>query len=624
MLQIVLQKDHKGSRCQSRTFKDGNNEWCKEFQDPFSTFDPTVKNYELSSSTENPVQLRPQKVSFKARPGESRKFKLYYKPAKNYPLDVYFLMDNSYTMRFHMTTLFNEAKMIYQSLTKLTNNVRFGVGSFIEKHAFPFANPSPDTHKAYAFRNDLPMSNNIDKFVETIKTINETYSSGNYDSQEATLDALMQAMVCKEINWRKSWKLIVVSTDAPYHSAGDGKLVGAYKPNDMKCHLTNNTYKTDQSLLYDYPSVSQINKVAKENEIAILFAVLKKVKNTYEILGTNIDNARIVELKNTAEEKSEIVDTIQTQYKNLTEELMMTSTSVPSFINVELDPPCRVKKDNCKIMYEKPFGINVTLTMNSCPDDNFEGTMEIGPALLKAKVEVDVEILCKCDCERHGEANSSECSGNGTYQCGVCYCNTNSYGEKCQCTGSSSEEEDIEKCKANKGDTQVCSGRALCNCGECQDCPSDYMGAYCEIAKYHCPAPHEKMCGGHGTCLANSTCDCHPGWIGSACTCSTNKDPCTGPYNTFPLVVLWLSYCLSVSLPWSRGRYWSICMTNANTESLPKRPLQMGLTWQKTQSTDRPQLTLIIPHTVVELRIKLILGRLQKSHHLLINLRGKG
>lgn len=158
------------------------------------------------------------------------------------------------------------------------------------------------------------MSDNIDSFVNTIKTINKTYSSGNYDSQEATFDALMQAMVCEKINWRESWKLIVVSTDAPYHSAGDGKFVGAYKPNDMKCHLTNDTYETDQSLLYDYPSVSQINKVAKEKEIAILFAVLKKVKYTYEVLGKNIVNARIVELKD-AKEKSEIVDTIQTQYK---------------------------------------------------------------------------------------------------------------------------------------------------------------------------------------------------------------------------------------------------------------------------------------------------------------------
>lgn len=66
-------------------------------------------------------------------------FDMSYKPAKNYPLDVYFLMDNSYTMRFHMDTLFKEAEMIYESLTKLTNNVRFGAGSFIEKCAFPFA-----------------------------------------------------------------------------------------------------------------------------------------------------------------------------------------------------------------------------------------------------------------------------------------------------------------------------------------------------------------------------------------------------------------------------------------------------------------------------------------------------
>lgn len=158
------------------------------------------------------------------------------------------------------------------------------------------------------------MNYKIENFVNTVKTINGTYSSGNYDSQEATLDALMQAMVCKDINWRDSWKLIVVSTDSPYHSAGDGKFVGAYKPNDMRCHLSNNTYEADQSLLYDYPSVSQINKIAKEKEIAIVFAVLKNMTNIYEILSKKIDNARTVELKNTTIEKSEIVDTIKTQY----------------------------------------------------------------------------------------------------------------------------------------------------------------------------------------------------------------------------------------------------------------------------------------------------------------------
>lgn len=103
----------------------------------------------------------------------------------------------------------------------------------------------------------------------------------------------------------------------------------------------------------------------------------------------------------------------------------MTRLFVPSFINVDLNPPCRDKKDDCKIIHEKAFEIEATLTMNSCPDEKFKGKMEIGPALLEDKVEVDVEILCNCDCERHGEANSGMCSKNGTYQCGVCKCNTN-------------------------------------------------------------------------------------------------------------------------------------------------------------------------------------------------------
>lgn len=102
----------------------------------------------------------------------------------------------------------------------------------------------------------------------------------------------------------------------------------------------------------------------------------------------------------------------------------MTRSFVPSFMNVELNPSCS-DKDLCKIKHEEPFQMDATLTMNSCPDDTFKGKMEIGPGLLEAKVEVDVEILCKCDCNKDEESNSSMCSDNGTYQCGICKCNTN-------------------------------------------------------------------------------------------------------------------------------------------------------------------------------------------------------
>ena len=49
----------------------------------------------------------------------------------------------------------------------------------------------------------------------------------------------MQAIVCKnEIGWRdKARRLLVFSTDAGFHYAGDGKLGGIVKPNDGSCHL---------------------------------------------------------------------------------------------------------------------------------------------------------------------------------------------------------------------------------------------------------------------------------------------------------------------------------------------------------------------------------------------------
>lgn len=44
------------------------------------------------------------------------------------------------------------------------------------------------------------------------------------------------------IGWRNVTRLLVFSTDAGFHFAGDGKLGGIVLPNDGKCHLENNVY----------------------------------------------------------------------------------------------------------------------------------------------------------------------------------------------------------------------------------------------------------------------------------------------------------------------------------------------------------------------------------------------
>lgn len=50
--------------------------------------------------------------------------------------------------------------------------------------------------------------------------------SGNLDAPEGGFDAIMQAVVCKEkIAWRdRARRLLVFSTDASFHYAGDGKV----------------------------------------------------------------------------------------------------------------------------------------------------------------------------------------------------------------------------------------------------------------------------------------------------------------------------------------------------------------------------------------------------------------
>lgn len=50
--------------------------------------------------------------------------------------------------------------------------------------------------------------------------------SGNLDAPEGGFDAIMQAVVCPNIGWRKhARRLLVFSTDAGFHYAGDGKVI---------------------------------------------------------------------------------------------------------------------------------------------------------------------------------------------------------------------------------------------------------------------------------------------------------------------------------------------------------------------------------------------------------------
>lgn len=136
--------------------------------------------------------------------------------------------------------------------------------------------------------------------------------SGNLDAPEGGFDAIMQAIACREhIGWREqARRLLVFSTDAGFHYAGDGKLGGVITPNDGECHLDKRGEYT-HSKIQDYPSISQINLKVKQNAINVIFAVTKQQIEVYKKLSEHIEGSSAAELSSNS---SNVVQLVEEEY----------------------------------------------------------------------------------------------------------------------------------------------------------------------------------------------------------------------------------------------------------------------------------------------------------------------
>lgn len=83
----------------------------------------------------------------------------------------------------------------------------FNIYYFLARLISPCANCAPP----YSFKNHLNLSDNYNKFK---MEVTNAKVSGNLDSPEGGLDAIMQAIVCKEqIGWRPQARhLLIFST----------------------------------------------------------------------------------------------------------------------------------------------------------------------------------------------------------------------------------------------------------------------------------------------------------------------------------------------------------------------------------------------------------------------------
>ncbi|CAL1261200.1 unnamed protein product [Larinioides sclopetarius] len=147
-------------------------------------------------------------------------------------------------------------------------------------------------------------------------------------------------------------------------------------------------------------------------------------------------------------------------------------------------------------------------------------------------------MMCECNCEKpeNAEASSPKCSeGNGTFECGICNCNSRRYGKECECDASDTDPFLEVKGCFNGDDSRPCSGVGKCRCGRCycdqrQHPDEKIYGKYCECNNYSCDKKDGKVCSGpdHGVCDCGN-CKCLTGWKGEDCSCRDSIESCMGP-----------------------------------------------------------------------------------------------
>lgn len=513
----------------------------------------TVGSGDINNTTTNVNEpetlVNPDIVFLETRANDVHLFNVTISIPFNYPLDFYYLMDLSGSMADDLTTIQTLSPDIIKTLENLTTNFRVGFGAFSDKEALPFtfereteefcpkdgACTYSNLHPPFDFIHYQSLTANGTEFTESIGGLGVTT---NRDVPESTLDALLQASVCTEIiGWRPTAShIILIATDAPYHIAGDGKLVGALHPNDMKCHmskLADGTYTYDKSLELDYPSLGQINFAMEEQRIIPIFTLINSNTryNTsihYQDLTDQLQvNSHIANLEDGS---LGILDLIRDSYNSLAQSISLTVPSVAG-VNISVRPLCNQTEGAACVDVSRgetaTFEVSVEITDCDAVKDVQNITLQY--PFLAISITVQLTALCDCECEKDKVTNSSVCNYRGDFSCGRCQC-TEGFGRLCECklpegADPNNQGSGYDQCPVHN-ETQCNSPHGRCVCNECV-CEDNYEGDACEdlcTCKSDCGGPSR------GTCTCDG-CMCNEPYTGEDCGCTTETSNCTDSQN---------------------------------------------------------------------------------------------
>uniref|UniRef100_A0A8C3WD55 Integrin beta n=1 Tax=Catagonus wagneri TaxID=51154 RepID=A0A8C3WD55_9CETA len=500
----------------------------------------------LSQGTrgEGATQLAPQRVRVTLRPGEPQQLPVRFRRAEGYPVDLYYLMDLSYSMKDDLERVRQLGHALLVRLQEVTHSVRIGFGSFVDKTVLPFVStvPSKLRHPCptrlercqppFSFHHVLSLTGDAKAFEQEV---GRQSVSGNLDSPEGGFDAILQAALCQEqIGWRNVSRLLVFTSDDTFHTAGDGKLGGIFMPSDGHCHLDSNGLYS-RSPEFDYPSVGQVAQALSAANIQPIFAVTRATLPVYQELSKLIPKSAVGELSG---DSSNVVQLIMDAYNSLSSTVTLEHEHalLPSGVHVSYESQCADPekgqgeigdRGQCnQVRINQTVNFLVTLQATHCLTE---------PHLLRFRArgfseELTVELHTLCDCHCNDtQLQAPHCSdGQGHLQCGVCSCVPGRLGRLCECSEAELSSPDLESgCRASNGTGPLCSGRGRCQCGRCT-CSGQSSGRLCECDDASCERHEGILCGGFGRCQCG-VCRCHANRTGRACECSGDMDGCVSP-----------------------------------------------------------------------------------------------
>lgn len=244
--------------------------------------------------------VTPSTVNVFLEPEDPVRFSVEVETDAPSELDVFLLNDLSGSFGDDLAHVRAAVPSIVSSLTGISDNVRFGLGSFVDKPMSSFGSASSGD---YVYRTELALTSDATALQTAV---NSMTTKGGADEPESQLEALFQVALRSktELGFRDSaYKAVILQTDASYHKAGDGTRYG----------LVANDGDTDIEANEDYPFVEETRKALLNAGIVPIFAATSNVASIYQNLVNQLGFGEVVTLSSNS---SNLVDAIEKGIKS--------------------------------------------------------------------------------------------------------------------------------------------------------------------------------------------------------------------------------------------------------------------------------------------------------------------